>query len=275
VSSGASARDLDRSLDRLLAGEHLSDGEASAPELSAAWRLRSLTRPGAEPAARSLARDLFLAEADGRRARWVHTHHVPAVAPVPRRKGIRLGQLTLLLAALMIAVTLGVILAIAADFSTPDSGLYPIKRAGESALLGLSRDPVGRSDLEVNLAEERLREAETMAATGKPDLALDALSARYAELRDAGDRLAAPQAHDSRWSGARGRYLDEANKPVLPLERELSQKGYPSWAKQAAGMASDFQKYLEQLRPRLGVKAGGGAAPPTQPSPPATPGATG
>jgi hypothetical protein len=148
VSSGASARDLDRSLDRLLAGEHLSDGEASAPELSAAWRLRSLTRPGAEPAARSLARDLFLAEADGRRARWVHTHHVPAVAPVPRRKGIRLGQLTLLLAALMIAVTLGVILAIAADFSTPDSGLYPIKRAGESALLGLSRDPVGRSDLE-------------------------------------------------------------------------------------------------------------------------------
>jgi hypothetical protein len=275
VSSGATARDLDRSLDRLLAGETPSGGGMSGGELAAARWLRSLPRPQAEAPARSLARDLLLAEADGRRARWVHSHHVPAVAPPPPKKGIRLGQLTLLLLALLIAVTVGVVVAAAADFSTPDSSLYTVKRAGENMLLRLSRDPVSRSDLEVNLAEERLREAETMAAVGKPDLALQALATRYSELRDAGDRLAAPQARNARWTDARDRYLDEAGKPVLPLERELSQKGYPSWAKQATDMASGFQKYLEQLRPRLGVKAGGGAPPPTQPSPPATPGATG
>jgi hypothetical protein len=176
---------------------------------------------------------------------------------------------TVLLAALAVAVTVGAVLALAASFSTPDSSLYSVKRTGEKMLVTLSRDPISRSDLEVNLSEERLRESEAMAAAGKPDLALDALSARYQELRDAGDVLAAEDVHDSRWKAARGRFVDEAGKPIAPLERELSQKGYPSWAKQATSMANDFAKYLDGVKPELGLKSSAPATLPTQPSPPA------
>jgi Domain of unknown function (DUF5667) len=267
LSGRSSARELDRNIDRVLAGETEIDSD-DGQLLPTARRLAALARPRAEPAARSLARDLFLAEADARRARWVHSHHVPAVAPPPPKKGIQLGQLSALLATLLIAVLLGGVLAAVASFSTPDSPFYGVKRSGENVLLQLSRDPVSRSDMDVNLAEERLREAEGMAAASKPDVALDTLETRYDELRDAGDRLAAAQPRDARWKGAVTRYLAEAQKPVTPLEHQLTQKGFPTWAAQAGSMAGDFQQYLDQVKPRLGVtNAAPGAAP--QPSPPA------
>ena len=268
MSPRSAARALDRALDRLLAGEPEAEPDGNSGQLAAARRLRTLPRPAAEAPARSLARDLFLAEADARRARWVHSHHVPAVAPPPPRRGIRLSQLTVLLAALLIAIFVGGVVAVGASFSTPDSSLYGVKRAGEGALIGLARDPVARSDLEVKLAEERLREAETMAANGKPDLALDTLADRYSELRDAGDRLSSAPTHDARWRAARTRFLDEASKPVAPLQRQLTQKGYPTWAAQASDMATQFQRYLDQLTPSLGVQRRSPDAAP-QPSPPA------
>jgi hypothetical protein len=169
----------------------------------------------------------------------------------------------------LIAVTVGAVLAAGASFSGPDSSLYPVKRTGENILLAHARDPVSRSNLEVNLSEERLREAEAMAAAGRPDLALDMLSVRYSELRDAGNRLAADQVRDSRWRDARGRFLDEAAKPVAPLQRQLQQKGYPTWAAQATAVAGDFAKYLDGIKPKLGVKASSSGASPTAPSPPA------
>jgi uncharacterized protein YaaR (DUF327 family) len=236
----------------MLAGDQTvesTDGQA----LATARRLAALSRPPAEAPARALARDLFLAEADARRARWVHSHHVPAVAPPPPKKGIRLGQLSALIAALLVAVLVGGILAVVASFSTPDSPFYGIKRSGENTLSQLQRDPVARSDLDVNLAEERLRESEGMAVAGKPDLALAALATRYDELRDAGDRLAAARTHDARWKSAVSRYVTEAQKPITSLEHQLTQKGYPSWAAQAASLASDFQKYLDGVKPQLGV----------------------
>jgi hypothetical protein len=261
----ALAREVDEALDRIVAGEARSLGapppDGAAALLERARALRSLPRPAADVAARSLARDLFLAEADARRARWVHVHHVPAVAPVPPGKGVQVGQLTALLLALLAAVAVGGVLAVAASFSEPDSGLYAVKRGGENILLTLNRDPVSRSDLEVKLAQERLREAETMASVRKPDLAVEALSARYAELRDGGARLASARSRDSRWTAARSRYLDEANKPITPLQRQLTQKGYPSWATEASREQSAFQKYLDDLMPLLGVK------PNPQPSP--------
>ena len=272
MSSRSAARELDRAIDRLLAGERGIEVDAQAdgagPLLATAARLAALSRPPAEPPARGLARDLFLAEADARRARWVHSHHVPAVAPPPPKKGIRMGQVSALIVALLVAALLGGVLAATASFSTPDSPLYPIKRSGEDALRQLSRDPVSRSDIDVNLAEERLRESEGMAAAGKPDLALGALSTRYDELREAGDRLAAAGVRDARWKSAVQRYVNEARKPVAPLERQLTQKGFPTWATQAGNMAADFQRYLDQLTPQLGVAGGSpGSAP--EPSPPA------
>ena len=267
MSSRSAARQLDRALDRVLNGDteiDVADGQL----VTTARRLAALSQLQPEAPARSLARDLFLAEADARRARWVHSHHVPAVAPAPRKKGMRLGQLSALVAALLIAALLGGVVAAAASFSTPESPLYRIKRSGENVLLQLARDPVARSDLDINLAEERLREAEGMAAAGKPDLALDILSIRYDELRDAGDRLAAEPTHDARWKAATKRYLSEAQEPVTPLQHQLKQKGFESWATQAGNMASDFQAYLDGIKPQLGATTTSpGSAP--QPSPPA------
>jgi len=267
VTARSRARDLDRAIDRILRGD--IDVESSDGQLVAtARRLAALSRTKAEAPARSLARDLFLAEADARRARWVHSHHVPAVAPAPPKRGLRLGQVSALIGALLIAAVLGGVLAAAASFSTPDSPFYSIKRSGENTLLQLSRDPIARSDLDVNLAEERLREAEGMAAADKPDLALDTMSTRYDELRDAGDRLAAMGTRDARWKSAVQRYLAEARKPIAPLERQLTQKGYPTWATEAGNLAKDFQGYLDRLAPSLGVaNQAPGSAP--QPSPPA------
>ena len=266
MTSRSSARELDRAIDSILAGAtdvELNDGHL----LATARRLAALSKPAPEAPARSLARDLFLAEADARRARWVHSHHVPAVAPPPPRKGIRFGQLSALVMALLIAAIVGGALAGAASFSTPDSPLYRIKRSGENALLQLARDPVARADLDVNLAEERLREAEGMAAAGKPDVALDTLAARYDELRDAGDRLASAQPHDGRWKAAVSRYLTEAQKPIASLQRQLTQKGYPSWADQAGKMAGGFQRDLDRLKPKLGATINAPAPSPPAPSP--------
>ena len=266
--SSAGARDLDRAIERLLNGDvevESRDGQL----LATARRLAALSRPPAEGPARSLARDLFLAEADARRARWVHSHHVPAVAPLPPKKGIRFGQVTALLAALLIAALLGGVVAATSSFSTPDSPLYRVKRSGEDALLKLARDPISRSDLDIKLAEERMREAEGMAAAGKPDIALSTLSTRFDELRDAGDRLAAAQPHDARWKDAVKRYLAEAQEPVTPLQHQLIQKGDASSAKEAGDMSSEFQAYLDGVKPELGVANTSAPGPAPQPSPPA------
>ena len=80
--------------------------------------------------------------------------------------------------------------------------------------------------------------------------------------------LAAAGVRDARWKSAVQRYMNEARKPIAPLERQLTQKGFPTWATQAGNLAADFQRYLDQLAPQLGVANGSpGSAP--QPSPPA------
>jgi hypothetical protein len=65
--------------------------------------------------------------------------------------------------------------AFAAETSLPDSPLYPLKRAEERVQLALSFAPQARLELEVRIANERLREARAMTGLGKTALAAASL----------------------------------------------------------------------------------------------------
>ncbi len=97
-----------------------------------------------------------------------------AVLPAPRRikapavfkyRRVGLAFAMAAVAALGIAGS-----AFAAPAALPDSPLYPVKLSEESLWLALA-SPSQRGDLVIHIGSERLREAQLMAATGKPALA--------------------------------------------------------------------------------------------------------
>lgn len=66
--------------------------------------------------------------------------------------------------------------AFAAEAALPDSPLYPVKQVEESVRLGLTPAPQ-RLQVQLSIGTERLREAQVMASTGKPALAIKSLRA--------------------------------------------------------------------------------------------------
>ncbi|MDQ6710857.1 MAG: DUF5667 domain-containing protein [Candidatus Dormibacteraeota bacterium] len=97
-----------------------------------------------------------------------------AALPAPRRlkapAGFKYRRVGLAFAMAAVAA-LGIAgSALAAPAALPDSPLYQIKLSEESLRLALV-SPSHRADLVVHIGSERLREAQVMAATGKPALA--------------------------------------------------------------------------------------------------------
>ncbi len=144
--------------------------------------------------------------------------------------------------------------------------------AGEATLLALSTDRISKADLEVKLATERTKEADTMASGRHPDLAVDAMNSRYDDLRAAASDLAGiPISHrDKRWKAVRDRLESESSKPVADLERTLTAGGYKKQAAQLKAVNDRFQADHQEFDKRLGV---GGPAPQPSgaPNPQATP----
>lgn len=92
--------------------------------------------------------------------------------PAPRRSKAapRYRRAGIAFAAAAFAVLAAAGSAFAAPSALPDSALYPVKKAEESLQLALTPAPQ-RLQVEIRIASERLREAQVMAATGKPALA--------------------------------------------------------------------------------------------------------
>ena len=159
-----SVRDeLDRLLDRLETGQDQVGGEL-APFLHPARAARSVLM-------RSVPSDVtarHLAALREDRAQNV------VVAPVVRRRGLRVAAASL--AAAMILV-LGAGSAVAASSSAlPGDTLYGVKRAVERVSLAMHRDPVGRAALQLRFAEIRLAEIRDLLAAGRAaDEAVDGL----------------------------------------------------------------------------------------------------
>ena len=66
--------------------------------------------------------------------------------------------------------------AFAAESALPDSPLYPLKHVEESVRLALTPAPQ-RVQVQLSIGSERLREAQVMASTGKPALAVKSVRA--------------------------------------------------------------------------------------------------
>jgi hypothetical protein len=73
--------------------------------------------------------------------------------------------------------------ALAAPSAMPDSPLYPVKQLEESLLLATT-PAASRLTVQLALANERLREAQVMAANHKPRLAADSVRAFQVILND-------------------------------------------------------------------------------------------
>jgi hypothetical protein len=106
---------------------------------------------------------------------------------LPRRAALAFAVAAL--GALMVGGT-----AFASESALPDNPLYSVKRVGENVLLTFAFDPQTRVDLEIQLAGERLREAQAMAADHKAQLATASLKDFNALLRQTGSALKQPGA---------------------------------------------------------------------------------
>lgn len=272
LSLPAHQRQLDVALDRLLAGEPPAAAAAWAPLvtgagglLAAASGLVELPREPAPPPSRARVRGRFLTAAEDRRAGWFHRTYTPAAVPgrKPRKEPSRTGTASALALAMVLAVLAGLVLAAAAAFSDPSSDVYPVKRLGESTLLAFSTDRVSRADLEVKLAAERTKEAESMASGRHPDLAVQAANSEFDDLRAAAADLAGiPGSHrDQRWKSIRDRLEVAASKPVTDLERTLTAGGYK---KQAAELKQSYERFQNDRK--LFDKGLGVGVPQPQPS---------
>jgi len=277
-------RQLDAALDRLLAGDTPVAAAAWAPLvtdaaglLAAASGLVDLPREPAPPAVRARVRGRFLAGAEERRAGWFHRTYTPAEVPgrKPRKEPSRVSNATAMALAMVLALVAGVVLAVAAAFSGPDSAVYGLKRDSESALLGLSTNRVSKADLEIKLAAERTKEAESMAAAGHADLTVQVVDAHFDDLRAAAADLAGiPLTHRDRlWKSIRDRLEADASKPVTDLERILTAAGYKAQAAELKAAYDRFQSDHKEFDKQLGVGAPAPvpSAAPGLPQPLATP----
>lgn len=213
------------------------------------------------PAVATRLRTDVLAAAAERRALWVHRHH--AVATVPgieqRRYSTRTGTVLALGTAAVLAVVVGSVLAMLVSFAGPESGLYPLKRTGEDALIAVNLDPVNRAQLEVKLAQTRQREAEDMAGRGDGDRAVEAVSTRYDLLRAAGRDLAGVTSHDSRWRAARDRLFKESDLQMTPLQRDLQAIGQGRSAQEVQQLVAGYDADRKSLETQLGRQSGPGS----------------
>jgi RNA polymerase sigma-70 factor (ECF subfamily) len=279
TASRGSEQALDQVLDRVIAGERPEGASAAVPEAAAqlplvevAWAIRTLLPISADPAARERVRESLMSDATQRRATWVHSHQGVPVRPARYRPAFRpvrlFGRFAGFVGLAIVGIVIGVILAGAAVTSEPDSFTYPLRRLAEDALVTVHTNPVSRASLEVDLSDQRLREAEAMALQGKAGLAAQAVHDRLVELRQAARALIdATGGHDAAWQAARRKLGADEVVSLQQIETQLTAHG-DDWAAQRvraenASFQSDRRFLDQELGPVPGAsKAGPGTEAP-------------
>jgi DNA-directed RNA polymerase specialized sigma24 family protein len=258
----ASELALDRGLDRIAAGASAEEAVAAAPELrdqqpllEAAWAARTLLPKAIDPGLRDRVRSALLAEAAERRATWVHAHQgIGPIAAPPRRRLRTAGRLATGTLLAIVAVGLGILIAGFAVTSEPDSPMYPLRRVAEDALVFAHRSAPSRAELEVDLADQRLREADAMALNGKAALAVQAVHDRYVELRQAARALIDDSgAHDAGWQAARAKLVGDETANLNQLEEQLTADGDGWAAQQVRQEAAAYDADRKNIDQELGV----------------------
>ncbi|MDQ6917985.1 MAG: DUF5667 domain-containing protein [Candidatus Dormibacteraeota bacterium] len=222
-------------------------------------QIAALNGGAAQSGARSRVRDAFDQGGAMHRARWVHQHQLPirrSKHPLPSH-GIRWSLVVG--TALMLALLAGVSLALAAQLSEPDGNLYPLKLNTERLLVAANRSPVSQAGVRMQLANQRYRDAEAMAARGKGKLAVASMQAYYDQLRLAGAALAGAQ-HDPSWKAVRAQYLTAEAKPIDNIVTQLQNThqvdalaGVKALSEQFAKDRKDIDAKLNPLAPTPGT----------------------
>ena len=266
---GGLNRRLDEALERMAAGKEPTAAAgfqwhmATLQDLlQAASIVDEIPREVAEPPTRVRVRNRFMTQAASRRVAWVHRHAMPLKAKRrPVRTTPRIGSLSALLLLGLVALVAGSITAVAADFSEPDSPLYPLKELGEGALSAMTVDPVSNADLKVTYASQRLREAEAMAARGHSDLAVDSVRGRLQDLREAAQSLLGESSRTDRWIRARDRLVEEEGRSLTPIEQTLESKGATDAAAEVRQLGANFDSERKTLDKELTAPVAKPAAP--------------
>jgi hypothetical protein len=219
-----------------------------------------------ESGARSRVSDAFVQGGQAHRAGWVHSHRLPlrrAKHPLPSH-GIRWSLVVG--TALMLALLAGITLALAAQLSEPDSSLYPLKLNTERLLVASNRTPVSKAAVRMQLANQRYRDTEAMAARGKGQLAVASMAAYYEQLRQAGAELAGAK-HDAAWKAVRDQYVKAEVKPIDNIVTQLQNTRQTAALAGVKALSDQFAKDRKAIDAKLSaLPAGSGGAQP-QPLP--------
>jgi hypothetical protein len=227
VLAEPSPRQLEDAIARRRAGADVAEAVGIHPAaeelegmLSLSDQIAELTGHAPGAGARSRVHDAFFQGGQAHRAMWVHHHNLPlrrAKHPLPSH-GIRWSLVVAV--GLMLALFAGSSLALAAQLAEPDSSLFPLKLDTERLLVAANRSPVSKAGVRLELANQRYRDTEAMAARGKGDLAVQSMGAYYDQLRLAGGDLAgAPR--DKSWKALANQFSSAESKPIDNIVTQL------------------------------------------------------
>jgi hypothetical protein len=206
--------------------------------------------PGA--AARSRVREAFVQGGQAHRAAWVHQHQLPlrrAKHPLPSH-GIRWSLVVGV--AVMLALVAGVSLALAAQLSEPDGSLYQLKLNTERLLVAANRSPAGQAGVRLELANQRYRDTEAMAARGKGKLAVESMRAYYDQLRLAGAELGAAK-HDPSWKAVRDQFDKAEAKPIDNIVTQLQNTRQTDALAAIRALTDQFAKDRKSIDAKLNL----------------------
>jgi len=274
VLAEPSPRQLEETIARRQAGAAVAEAVGIHPAaeelegmLDLSEQIAALRGRAPRAAARSRVRDAFLLGGRAHRAAWVHQHQLPlrrSSHPLPKH-GIRWGLVVAI--ALLLALVAGVSLALAAQLSEPDSTLYPLKLNTERFLVAVNRSPVSQASIRLQLANQRYRDTESMAARGKGDLAVQSMQSYYDQLRLAGAQLAAGK-HDPSWKAVRDQFDKAEAKPIDNIITQLQNTRQTAALARITAIRDQFGKDRKNIDAKLNpsAPAPGGAQPQPLPS---------
>lgn len=260
INVEATPKQVQQALERKAAGADVQTAIGIHPAADHVEHLLELAGsiqqlPGQGPPGHSTAalRERFLVDGAQRRAAWVHSRPLNyrlSRHPTPRHD---FRWFSVVVLGVFLALIAGSALSLAAMISGPDSSLYPVRLAGERALLAATRDPVSKAGLKVDLADQRYRDAEDMADKGRGDLAIDALKSYYSLLRDSGNALAAMSNRGPKWQSARDHFARTESRDMAGIEHVLALRHAVSAAAGVAALQDAYSKQRPDLDKRLGI----------------------
>jgi hypothetical protein len=261
------AQVLDASLTMLISGRASVADLLEANPTDAAWlepllisavQARVAAEPRGMPAGARLVGE--------RRLRAQIRSQSPKAAPI-RQKRLRLAfrLASVAVAVALLASVRGV--ANAAEASLPGDGLYPVKQAIEQVQLGLSQSAEAEAELLVRLSEERLREAEQLAASGRTEdlpVALQGYGRAVGRLMELADRAPEQDSGEALQTLAGGlRRQAEVLSRIRDRAPEAAQPGLQQAVQQSTRNRERVEQMLETR-----LHEGG---PPAERGKPATP----